>query len=388
MAEYKGIYYGDDHEQQFYEGGAHFSYTALYSALEILAEIQMKKTLKISRKMQPKTRNYVDLEKTRTGNKELRQFNTIGEGCKGKFYVSKSRNKNKKINDCFDFYQEKDELNESNDFENDNSDVERDKIASKTIDKIKNNNKVEYYQKDNKIIKGRNSTNNNIGIGYLTQIINKLGTMPEKSNIIYEKANSKNRVSNNKNYLLNNSKPSVKNPLSRNMNGAFMISNKAKTNNLSNYGNYLNQRPNPKFNTKLTNSKISNKKLKNGYTTNPHLKSIMKSINKTNPKIQSKNVINKMREEVKSSKRNRNNNIYGNNNVNYLTNNNPNIGVNCLIYECKNFYINSSQNCNTTQPNPSNNQNHQKNFFLFFVYFFLHFHFHHRQSLINHLIAF
>ena len=34
MEEYKGIYYNDDKEQQYYEGGAHFKYKELYKILE------------------------------------------------------------------------------------------------------------------------------------------------------------------------------------------------------------------------------------------------------------------------------------------------------------------------------------------------------------------
>ena len=37
MQEYKGIYYGDENEQKFYEGGAHFKYEALYQILELIA---------------------------------------------------------------------------------------------------------------------------------------------------------------------------------------------------------------------------------------------------------------------------------------------------------------------------------------------------------------
>ena len=38
MDEYKGIYYGDETEQKFYEGGAHFKYSKLYRILEKLAK--------------------------------------------------------------------------------------------------------------------------------------------------------------------------------------------------------------------------------------------------------------------------------------------------------------------------------------------------------------
>lgn len=38
MEEYKGIYYNDDSEKQYYEGGAHFKYEELFKALESLAK--------------------------------------------------------------------------------------------------------------------------------------------------------------------------------------------------------------------------------------------------------------------------------------------------------------------------------------------------------------
>ena len=38
MEEYKGIYYGDETEQNYYEGGAHFKYIKLYKILEKLAK--------------------------------------------------------------------------------------------------------------------------------------------------------------------------------------------------------------------------------------------------------------------------------------------------------------------------------------------------------------
>ena len=34
MHEYKGIYYGENNEQHFYEGGAYFKYIELYRRLE------------------------------------------------------------------------------------------------------------------------------------------------------------------------------------------------------------------------------------------------------------------------------------------------------------------------------------------------------------------
>ena len=41
MHEYKGIYYGENNEQHFYEGGAHFKYIELYRRLEILYRQQI-----------------------------------------------------------------------------------------------------------------------------------------------------------------------------------------------------------------------------------------------------------------------------------------------------------------------------------------------------------
>jgi hypothetical protein len=45
MEEYKGIYYNDNTEQQFYEGGAHFRYTDLYQILEELVKKENSKKI-------------------------------------------------------------------------------------------------------------------------------------------------------------------------------------------------------------------------------------------------------------------------------------------------------------------------------------------------------
>ena len=54
MKEYKGIYYNDDKEQQYYEGGAHFKYKELYKILEELSK-------KINSKKIPKTIKHVSI---------------------------------------------------------------------------------------------------------------------------------------------------------------------------------------------------------------------------------------------------------------------------------------------------------------------------------------
>lgn len=48
MEEYKGIYYNENAEQPYYEGGAHFKYNELYEILEEIAK-------KVNSKKIPKT---------------------------------------------------------------------------------------------------------------------------------------------------------------------------------------------------------------------------------------------------------------------------------------------------------------------------------------------
>jgi hypothetical protein len=54
MEEYKGIYYNDNAEQIYYEGGAHFKYSELFQILEELAK-------KANSKKIPKTIKQVSL---------------------------------------------------------------------------------------------------------------------------------------------------------------------------------------------------------------------------------------------------------------------------------------------------------------------------------------
>jgi len=54
MEEYKGIYYNDNAEQIYYEGGAHFKYIELFKILEELAK-------KANSKKIPKTIKQVSL---------------------------------------------------------------------------------------------------------------------------------------------------------------------------------------------------------------------------------------------------------------------------------------------------------------------------------------
>lgn len=112
MDEYKGIYYGDEKEQQFYEGGAHFKYIKLYKILEKIAKernqrerekelLRIRKLKNSSRimnkKNQIKTRNIIShLDINKVG------FNTISNNSNKKnlmfnykFMISLHKNRNK-----------------------------------------------------------------------------------------------------------------------------------------------------------------------------------------------------------------------------------------------------------------------------------------------------
>ena len=68
MKEYKGIYYSDDNEKKFFEGGAHFKYIKLYQRLEQLAseqklkekEIYINKNNKLKNILNNNNMNYLD----------------------------------------------------------------------------------------------------------------------------------------------------------------------------------------------------------------------------------------------------------------------------------------------------------------------------------------
>ena len=119
MEEYKGIYYGDETEQQFYEGGAHFKYSKLYKILEILAKernekekkqellyVHKNKNLNNSKntKINKKTRNVIndmDINKFQY-NTINNNFNNINYNIKNNFNIylsiNKENNKNKNEN--------------------------------------------------------------------------------------------------------------------------------------------------------------------------------------------------------------------------------------------------------------------------------------------------
>jgi len=124
MEEYKGIYYGDDTEQKFYEGGAHFKYSKLYKLLEILVEerkekekenkpellyVHKNKNLNNSKntKINKKTRNILndlDINKLQY-NTINNNYNNINYNIKNNFNIflsiNKDNNKNRKENKSF-----------------------------------------------------------------------------------------------------------------------------------------------------------------------------------------------------------------------------------------------------------------------------------------------
>ena len=68
MEEYKGIYYGDETEQKFYEGGAHFKYSRLYRILEKIAKERNAKEKKQELLYVHKSNN---LNKSNNNNKNI-----------------------------------------------------------------------------------------------------------------------------------------------------------------------------------------------------------------------------------------------------------------------------------------------------------------------------
>ena len=100
MNEYKGIYYKDNDDQHFYEGGAHFKYIELYKRLEKLYKLQnnLKKKLTNSLKININlSENYNNNNKNRIFNYNNLQRNLILNKKEKKFFsLSLSSNINHK----------------------------------------------------------------------------------------------------------------------------------------------------------------------------------------------------------------------------------------------------------------------------------------------------
>lgn len=65
MEEYKGIYYGDEVEQKYYEGGAHFKYNKLYKILEKIAK---------ERNIKEKKKEWSHINKSNNLNKSPKKY--------------------------------------------------------------------------------------------------------------------------------------------------------------------------------------------------------------------------------------------------------------------------------------------------------------------------
>ena len=131
MEEYKGIYYGDDTKQKFYEGGAHFKYSKLYKILEQLAKerkskgkkeelLYVKKKNKLNRSNDKITRNpinNIDINQFQF-NTINNNFNNINYNIKNNYNIflsiNKDSNNNNKIEKNLSLTNQKKEIDSRN----------------------------------------------------------------------------------------------------------------------------------------------------------------------------------------------------------------------------------------------------------------------------------
>ena len=95
MEEYKGIYYGDETEQNYYEGGAHFKYIKLYKILEKLAKERNTKEKKQNMLYVHKSNN---LNKSNNKNINKKTRNIIDNIDANKFQYNTINNNYNNIN--------------------------------------------------------------------------------------------------------------------------------------------------------------------------------------------------------------------------------------------------------------------------------------------------
>ena len=107
MEEYKGIYYNDNAEQQYYEGGAHFKYIELYKILDEMANKanskKIPKTIKQNTNINMRTRNNKNnLSQSKTNN-ESNYFthNNDINAYLNKFIFNKKKTRNRENNIFF-----------------------------------------------------------------------------------------------------------------------------------------------------------------------------------------------------------------------------------------------------------------------------------------------
>ena len=126
MEEYKGIYYGDDSEKKYFEGGAHFKYIKLYQRLEQIA---------LEQKLKEKEN-------------------------KNKLYIHKNNKIKNILNDNKNFLDNNKKIKKSRNFLSHLDDIASESLSNYNKNKSFSNNVfMKYYQK--KEINNENITNNN-----------------------------------------------------------------------------------------------------------------------------------------------------------------------------------------------------------------------------------
>ena len=203
--EYKGIYYGDNKIQKFYEYGAHFKYSELYKKLEILKGIDEDDNKCLSRVksndnphqilyINDKVKNILRSRNNNNNNLYYNNPNTQNLNSTKAVHIFKTRKKSANIPTNEINYEKVDSLQNI-----------------KTNNNIYNNNQINESIKNNYIV--NNSTRNRI-----TNYIYQNKTTNNYINLLSQNSNNNNNNFHNNNSQKNNTKNNNQNLRSRNMN--------------------------------------------------------------------------------------------------------------------------------------------------------------------------
>ena len=203
--EYKGIYYGDNKIQKFYEYGAHFKYSELYKKLEILKGIDEddnKCLIRVKSNDNPhqilyindKVKNILRSRNNNNNNLYYNNPNTQNLNSTKAVHIFKTRKKSANIPTNEINYEKVDSLQNI-----------------KTNNNIYNNNQINESIKNNYI--ANNSTRNRI-----TNYIYQNKTTNNYINLLSQNSNNNNNNFHNNNSQKNNTKNNNQNLRSRNMN--------------------------------------------------------------------------------------------------------------------------------------------------------------------------
>ena len=220
MEEYKGIYYGDDTEQKFYEGGAHFKYSKLYKLLEILVEERKEKENKPELLYVHKNKNLNNSKNTKINKKTRNILNDLDIN-KLQYNTNNYNNINYNIKNNFNIFLSINKDNNKN--RNENKSLNNNK---KEIDNniSLNNNKNEVYSRNKDLIKPyRGRPNTLFKDGFQKMLYSK------KKKLL---SLSMEQKSNHKKYPIN-----LKRSLPELNHDGFKIINDNKTNDSSNNNN-------------------------------------------------------------------------------------------------------------------------------------------------------